>query len=122
MSKGSEVRSYLNDKYATPGFEVQSGGDLTVTVALPTLTDMTSVIYNLKETFDADCDVEITTTGASLIVYVGSDSGVHSNKHFMHWWLVLAACVVVGSVIAGKSQQWILLAINALNTTNLGPS
>ena len=117
MGRGNEVRSYLNEQYATPGFEVQSGGDTTVTVALSTLTDVTGVVYDLRELFGAECDLEITTTGASLIVYVGRGPTNYNSHFFMCTCIVIAAVVVMAAVYAPSCLVMVEAFFDSKNAT-----
>ena len=109
MSTGKEVRAFLATYYPVEGIEVKSYGDASVTVSLPVHTDLTSLVYDMKEEFNADCDLKLEGGQPVIVVHLHACQTLPTS--FMYSFLVVAAAV------CGLSHQYGAEWASAMNLT-----
>lgn len=95
MATGKDVRGFLVAHYASHGLEVQSSGDASVTVTVPVHTDLTTFVYDLKEEFNADCDLKLESGLPVIVIHLARDYR-NTAANFMAWTISVAmvACAV----------------------------
>lgn len=102
MTPSKDVRGFLATYYASHGVEVKSSGDASVTVAVPVHTDLTALVYDLKEEFNADCDLKLDAGVPVVVIHLQRNYSA-SSTHFMLWFLLVAA---MSTTLAAVSQGW----------------
>lgn len=107
MATGKDVRSFLVAHYASYGVEVRSSGDASVTVSVPVHTDLTALVYDLKEEFNADCDLKLES-GLPVVVIHLARNYRSTATHFMVWTASVAALACA----AALGSQYFPLPLN----------
>jgi hypothetical protein len=116
MANQEAVKAFLIDEWSNDAVEVQSSGDTSVTLALPVCVDLTALVYDLKEGFDANCDLQVGCDGTHVVVHTTgrkSSSTEARTPQFM-WYILLVA---IASIFTSVSTIYV---DSAMNTTIIG--
>lgn len=102
MAAQEVVKAFLIDEWANDAVEVQSSGDTSVTLALPISTDLTALVYDLKEDYGANCDLQVGSNGVRVVVHTSNirqpNAFTYASTPVFMWGLL---CVALLSVMAG---------------------
>lgn len=94
MADQEAVKAFLVDEWANDAVEVQSSGDTSVTLALPVCVDLTALVYDLKEGYDANCDLQVGSQGTHVVVHTtGRKSSYTKARIPLFMWFVLVIAV-----------------------------
>ena len=118
MTVADGLRAYLLENWSTHGVEVQSFGDTSVTLSVPATTDLTELIYDLKETFDADCDLHLGPKSVSIVAHAQHRRGgvVGSVP-----WAYVVFCCATTVLSAAVSRYWDATMLYATANETAGP-
>ena len=98
MAAQERVKAFLIDEWANEAVEVQSCGDASVTLALPVSMDLTALVYDLKEDFNANCDLQMGAGGAHVVVHTTKASVITNPLPPPLMWAIVTVAIVSAAI------------------------